>query len=94
MARKILIGEVIAHRSDKTAVVQVKCVWRHALYNKNVTSMKKFLTHDPNNEFQVGDVVRIRESRPISKNKKWVVMGLVKEMPEQKILPMNHMEVT
>lgn len=92
MAQRILVGEVISHHCDKTAVVEVKCVWRHPLYNKNVTSMKRFLAHDPKNEFQPGAVVRIRESRPISKTKKWVVMGNVKDFEEKQPLPMNHKE--
>lgn len=82
MAQKILVGEVVSHHCDKTAVVQVECMWRHPLYNKNIRSLKKFLAHDPNNEFQPGMKVRIRESRPISKKKKWVVMGLFQESVE------------
>jgi small subunit ribosomal protein S17 len=69
--RKTLVGTVVSVKMDKTAVVAVERSERHPLYRKIVRSTKRYKAHDPNNSAVLGDVVRIIESRPISKEKRW-----------------------
>lgn len=75
MAQRIFVGQVIRHVCDKTAVVQVKKMSKHPLYNKNIIKMKTYAAHDSENIYEKGEWVRIRESRPLSKTKKWVIIG-------------------
>ena len=76
--RKFLKGIVVSDKMDKTRVVQVKWVTKHAKYQKVVRSASKYKAHDEKNETKTGDVVRIMETRPLSKDKRWVIMGVVK----------------
>ena len=76
--RKFLQGTVISDKMDKTRVVQVKWVAKHAKYEKMVRSASKYKAHDAKNETKEGDVVRIMETRPLSKDKRWVILGVVK----------------
>ena len=69
--RKTLVGTVVSVKMDKTAVVSVERREPHPLYRKIVRSTKRYKAHDPNNAAVLGDVVRIVESRPISKEKRW-----------------------
>jgi small subunit ribosomal protein S17 len=62
---------------DKTVVVAVNYVRRHPLYHKRITRTSKFLAHDENNLAKPGDIVRIEETRPLSKRKRWVVREIV-----------------
>jgi small subunit ribosomal protein S17 len=80
--RKVRQGVVVSDRGDKTVVVSVERRFPHPLYGKAVTRTKKFHAHDPENQFRVGDVVRITETRPLSKLKRWRVLELV-ERPER-----------
>jgi small subunit ribosomal protein S17 len=73
MTRRILQGVVISNKSDKTVVVRVERKFRHPLYQKTIKSYKKYSAHDENNQCKENDIVRIEESRPISKTKKWMV---------------------
>ena len=75
MSKKILSGKVIKDKSDKTVVVMVKRKYSHSFFGKVITSSKKYHAHDENNKFKVGDDVKIIESRPISKKKKWKVIN-------------------
>jgi small subunit ribosomal protein S17 len=75
MAQRIFVGQVIRCSCDKTAVVQVKKMAKHPLYNKNIIKIKSYAAHDSENAFKEGDWVRIRESRPLSKTKRWVIIG-------------------
>jgi small subunit ribosomal protein S17 len=79
--RRRLQGRIVSDKMDKTVTVEVVRSRRHPIYGKVVKTTKKFLAHDENNEFKMGDIVRIVESRPISKRKRWVVENLV-ERPE------------
>lgn len=72
--RKTLIGTVVSNAMDKTVVVRVERTTRHPLYGKVVRLHKKYHAHDEANACQVGELVRIRESRPLSKTKRWVVV--------------------
>ncbi len=80
--RKVRQGVVVSDRGEKTVVVLVERRFRHALYGKSMTRSKKYHAHDEKNEFQVGDVVRIQETRPLSKLKRWRVVELL-ERPER-----------
>ena len=80
--RKRLTGLVVGHKMDKTAVVSVDRLKKHKTYMKYLTVQKKYMVHDPHNQCQVGDKVRIIESRPISKTKKWVVLDILEKAVE------------
>ncbi|BAL98440.1 MULTISPECIES: 30S ribosomal protein S17 [Caldilinea] len=71
--RRALVGTVTSNKMDKTVVVTVERVTRHPLYGKVIRRNKKYKAHDETNSCQVGDVVRIRECRPISKEKRFFV---------------------
>lgn len=66
--------KVVSDKMNKTVTVQVERVKMHSLYKKRFNVRKKFYAHDENNEFTTWDTVKIRESRPLSKNKKWEVV--------------------
>jgi small subunit ribosomal protein S17 len=88
--RKSLIGTVVSNKMDKTAVVSVERRYPHPLYHKIIRSTKRYKAHDPNNGAVLGDVVRIVESRPISKEKRWriaetLVRGNVAEIAPREI---------
>jgi small subunit ribosomal protein S17 len=70
-------GKVVSNKMDKTVVVAVNYVRTHPLYHKRITRTSKFLAHDENNSALPGDVVRIEETRPLSKRKRWVVREIV-----------------
>jgi len=74
MPRRILQGTVVSDKSDKTVVVSVERRVMHPIYKKFIRRSKKYHAHDPENQFKIGDVVRIRECRPISKTKSWEVL--------------------
>ena len=73
MSKKILKGEVIRDKNDKTVVVLVKRRFAHPFYQKVITSSKKYHVHDEGNKFKIGDVIKIIESKPFSKKKRWEV---------------------
>lgn len=74
MAQRILQGVVVSDKMDKTVVVRVERKVRHALYGKILMRSKRYKAHDPENQCQVGDIVRIQECPPISKDKHWNVV--------------------
>ncbi len=80
--RKTRQGTVVSDSGDKTVVVRVDRRIQHPLYSKAMIRSKKYHVHDAGNEYRVGDVVRIQETRPISKLKRWRVIELV-ERPEE-----------
>jgi len=75
MTKKILKGKVIKDKNDKTIVVLVKRRFSHPFFEKVITSSKKYHAHDENNKFKTGDIVKIIESRPFSKKKRWEVIN-------------------
>jgi len=75
--RKELVGRVVSDKMDKTVVVLVERQFPHPLYGKRIKRSKKYHAHDPENKIKVGDVVRIRETRPLSKLKRWVVVEVI-----------------
>jgi small subunit ribosomal protein S17 len=76
-ARKIREGLVVSDKMDKTVVVAVERLKRHPLYGRVQRVTKRFKAHDENNEYKVGDRIRIMETRPISKDKNWRVLDVV-----------------
>ncbi len=75
--RKVRVGRIVSDKMDKTVVVAVEDFVRHPLYGKAVKRTKKFKAHDENNECRIGDKVRIMETRPLSKEKRWRVDKIV-----------------
>lgn len=73
------VGRVVSNKMDKTVVVAVDYVRRHRLYHKRITRTSKFMAHDEQNRCQEGDLVRIEETRPISKNKNWIVREVLEQ---------------
>jgi len=74
MPKRVLQGVVVSDKCAKTVVVEVERRYTHPLFKKTVRRSKKFHAHDADDTFKVGDIVWIEESRPISKNKRWVVL--------------------
>jgi small subunit ribosomal protein S17 len=77
--RRTKVGRVVSNKMQKTVVVAVESMREHRLYGRSVRRTTRFKAHDEENRCQVGDVVVIAESRPISKEKRWVVREIVKE---------------
>ncbi len=75
--RKVRVGVVISDKPDKTVTVTVERKLAHPLYGKQVSRTTKYHAHDENNEYRVGDTVRIMETRPLSKTKRWRVTELI-----------------
>ncbi|WP_375617721.1 MULTISPECIES: 30S ribosomal protein S17 [unclassified Bartonella] len=74
MPKRVLQGVVISDKNDKTVVVKVERRYSHPLLKKTVRQSKNYKAHDENNQFKIGDQVSIQESRPISKDKCWIVV--------------------
>ena len=75
MSKKTLQGKVIRDKNNKTIVVLVKRKYAHPIFKKVITSSKKYHAHDENNKFKIGDEVKIIESKPFSKKKRWEVLN-------------------
>jgi small subunit ribosomal protein S17 len=76
--RKELIGVVVSDKMDKTIVVKVERLVRHPLYKKTIKKSKKYKVHDEENKAKVGDKVKIMETRPLSKQKRWRLVEVLK----------------
>jgi len=79
--RKSRQGTVVSDQMDKTVIVSIERQLAHPLYGKQVSRQKRYQAHDEENNCQVGDVVRIEETRPLSKYKRWRVLELI-DRPE------------
>lgn len=77
--RKTMTGKVVSNAMDKTIVVAVEDHVKHPLYGKIIKRTVKFKAHDENNECKVGDVVRLMETRPLSKTKRWRLVEVVEK---------------
>ena len=75
--KRRLEGVVVSNRGEKTVVVQVERKFMHTRYRKTVSSHKKYMAHDAENTCNIGDTVRIVESAPISRNKRWVMEAVL-----------------
>jgi small subunit ribosomal protein S17 len=80
--KMIRSGVVVSNKADKTVVVKVERKFQHPLYNRTVKQSAKFMAHDEANLCAIGDVVRIVESRPLSKRKRWAVLEIVQKAGE------------
>ncbi len=75
MPKRVLRGTVVSDKADKSIVVRVERKIKHPLYKKYIMRSSKFMAHDEDNRHKVGDIVRIREYRPLSKRKHWEVVA-------------------
>ena len=85
--RKIRVGTVVSTRMDKTFIVAHAWSTRHRIYKKSIRRESRFMTHDPENHAKVGDVVRVVECRPISKNKRWRLLEILSSREIAEIQP-------
>jgi small subunit ribosomal protein S17 len=76
-ARKERVGKVVSDKMDKTIVVVVETYKKHNLYHKRIKHTKKFKAHDENNQAKIGDTVKIMETRPLSKDKRWRLVEVI-----------------
>lgn len=76
---RTLVGVVVSNKNDKTIVVRVETQVQHPLLKKYIRRHKKFMAHDPNNECNMGDTVRIVEYRPVSRNKRWHLVSVLEK---------------
>jgi len=77
MTDKIYTGKVVSNKMDKTVVVAVTRLFQHPVYKKTVKKVSKFKAHDIHNDCKVGDDVKIIETRPLSKDKRWLVLEIL-----------------
>ncbi|MFH1651394.1 MAG: 30S ribosomal protein S17 [Chloroflexota bacterium] len=75
--RKTMIGRIVADKMDKTVVVAIETTRRHPIYHKTLKRLNKYKAHDEKNEYRVGDVVKIAETRPLSREKRWRVVEVI-----------------
>ena len=80
--RKVRIGRVVSNKPDKTAVVAIERRVPHPVYGKIIKSTKKISVHDENNEARMNDTVKVMETRPLSKTKRWRLIEIVKRFEE------------
>lgn len=85
--RKVRVGKVISDKMSKTVVVSVERLVRHPVYKKVMRRAKNYKAHDEKNECHVGDVVRIMETRPLSKDKRWKIMEILETGKAAEIAP-------
>ncbi len=85
--RKTRLGHVVSDRMDKTVVVTVETPKRHPLYKKTIKKAVKYKAHDENNECRLGDIVKIVETRPLSRQKRWRVAEIITSIQVAEIQP-------
>jgi len=85
--RKSRVGSVVSDKMDKTVVVSVETLKQQPLYKKTLRRHVKYMAHDENNECQPGDTVRIVETRPISRRKRWQVAEIITKGEIEKVTP-------
>lgn len=78
-ARKVLIGKVVSDKMDKTIVIAVETYKKHNLYHKRIKSTNKFKAHDEENVAKIGDTVKVMETRPLSKDKRWRLVEVIEK---------------
>lgn len=87
--RKVRTGSVVRVKQDKTAVVEMVWKQRHRLYHKQVRRVARFYVHDPENQCRLGDLVRIEETRPISKTKHWRLLEILERRQVAEVRPIE-----
>jgi small subunit ribosomal protein S17 len=75
-------GVVVSNKADKTVVVKVERKFQHPVYHRTVKNSQKYMAHDEANACNIGDLVKIVETRPLSKNKRWMVLEIVQKAGE------------
>ena len=88
-SRKVRTGSVVRVKQDKTAIVEMVWKQRHRLYHKQVRRVARFYVHDPENQCQIGDLVRIEETRPISKTKHWRLLEILERRQVADVRPIE-----
>ena len=88
-SRKVRTGSVVRVKQDKTAIVEMVWKQRHRLYRKQVRRVARFYAHDPENQCQIGDLVRIEETRPISKTKHWRLLEILQRRQVADVRPIE-----
>ena len=78
-SRKTIIGKVVSDKMDKTVTVAVETLVAHPIYKKRYKKTTKFKAHDENNECGIGDLVKIMETRPLSKDKRWRLVEIIEK---------------
>jgi len=86
---KRLMGRVVSDKMDKTVVVAVESVHQHPLYKHTIRTTKRYKAHDENNQCRAGDTVRLVESRPLSKDKRWRVIEIMRHDVRASIAPVS-----
>lgn len=87
--RKVRVGSVVRTKMDKTAVVEMVWKQRNRLYRKQVRRVARFMVHDPQNQCRLGDVVRVQETRPISKTKHWRLLEILERREVAEVRPIE-----
>ncbi|HEU0022499.1 MAG TPA: 30S ribosomal protein S17 [Dehalococcoidia bacterium] len=87
--RKVRVGSVVRTKMDKTAVVEMVWKQRHVIYSKQMRRVARFYVHDPESRCQIGDMVRIEETRPISKTKHWRLLEVLRHQQMAEISPIE-----
>ena len=87
--RKVRTGAVVRVKQDKTAIVEMVWKQRHRLYHKQVRRVARFYVHDPENQCRIGDLVRIEETRPISKTKHWRLLDILERRQVAEVRPIE-----
>lgn len=77
--RRVIRGTVVSDKMDKTIVVLIERQVRHPIYKKYIKRRKKFMAHDPENQSNIGDVVTLMETRPLSRRKRWRLVDIVEK---------------
>jgi len=90
--RKVLLGEVVSNRMNKTITVRVERRVRHPIYERVIKRSKKYNAHDEHNQCQIGDIVRIIETRPLSKTKCWRLIEVVRRQAGVYVAPLGGRE--
>ena len=78
--RKTRVGKVVSDKMDKTIVVAIQTSYKHPLYGKTMKRTFKLKAHDENNECQIGETVKVMETRPLSKDKRWRLVEIVEKV--------------
>jgi small subunit ribosomal protein S17 len=81
--KKLMIGRVVSDKMEKTVVVSVQKLRRHRLYQRTMRQTRKYMAHDEQNECRLGDLVRIQESRPISRHKHWRIIEVIERAAQR-----------
>ena len=87
--RKVRVGAVVRTQMDKTAIVEMVWKQRHTLYSKQMRRVARFYVHDPESQCQIGDTVRIEETRPISKTKHWRLLQILQHRQLAEVRPIE-----